>query len=204
MFTGIITHIGKVESVQTNKEKDLLLEISLQENQIERSLDIGCSIACNGICLTLVNKDKSDQKITLSFQASKETCNKTTLESWKINDAINLEFALRAGDELGGHIVSGHVDSIGKIIAINNIDESHQFIFEADQSLMKFIVDKGSITINGVSLTVNKADKNQFSINIIPHTFENTNFKNLEIGNIVNLEIDTIARYLSKIIAKND
>jgi len=199
MFTGIITNLGKVESLSSNKKNDLLLKISTNK-KISRKLEIGCSIACNGICLTLVEKKISGTKIIFSFQASEETCKKTNLKNWSVGQLINLEFALRFGDELGGHLVSGHVDGIAKILAIKPIKTSHQFTFEAQKDLMKFITEKGSVTLNGVSLTVNEVEKNSFNINVISHTLKNTNFQNAKIGDSINLEIDTIARYIQKLM----
>jgi len=191
MFTGIITHLGKVSELKKNPKKDLLLKISVVE-KINRKLVIGCSIACNGICLTLIEQKKS----LLSFQASRETCEKTTLENWKIGEEINLEFALRAGDELGGHMVLGHVDGAAKILAIQQIKDSKKFTFSTKKELMKFIAEKGSVTLNGASLTVNKVEKNSFSVNLIPHTIANTAFKNAAVNDFINLEIDVIARYV--------
>lgn len=191
MFTGIITHLGKISELKKNPKKDLLLKISVV-GKINRKLVIGCSIACNGICLTLIEQKKS----LLSFQASKETCEKTTLENWKIGEEINLEFALRAGDELGGHMVLGHVDGTAKILAIQPIKDSKKFTFSTKKELMKFIAEKGSVTINGASLTVNEVEKNSFSVNLIPHTIANTAFKDSAVNDFINLEIDVIARYV--------
>ena len=192
MFTGIITHIGKVEELKFN---DALLKISV-EKKIDRKLEKGCSIACNGICLTLIAKEKSGKKTFLSFQASEETRTKTTLQNWRKNQKINLEFALRIGDELGGHMVLGHVDGTAKIRTIKPIKNSYEFIFET--RFMKFIAKKGSVVLDGVSLTVNETGKNFFSVNIIKHTMTNTTFQNMKIGDLVNLEIDPIARYWLK------
>jgi len=191
MFTGIITHLGKISELKKNPKKDLLLKISVV-GKINRKLVIGCSIACNGICLTLIEQKKS----LLSFQASRETCEKTTLENWKIGEEINLEFALRAGDELGGHMVLGHVDGTAKILTIQPIKDSKKFTFSTKKELMKFIAEKGSVTLNGASLTVNKVEKNSFSVNLIPHTIANTAFKNAAVNDFINLEIDVIARYV--------
>ncbi len=202
MFTGIITHIGNIESISRNQKHDLLLEISLAKKEILRKLDIGCSIACNGICLTLIKKISKNLKTVLSFQASDETCNKTTIINWKKNQPINLEFALRVGDELGGHMVLGHVDAKAKIQSIKKVKQSNKFTFLAPKELMKFIVEKGSITIDGVSLTVNQVAKNSFSVNIIPHTLTNTAFSQAKVGDLVNLEIDAMARYAAKILKK--
>lgn len=204
MFTGIITNLGTVESLSCNSKKDLLLKISTAKNLVKRKFEIGCSIAVNGICLTLIEKKILGRKIIFSFQASKETCEKTTLESWKINQKTNLEFALRVGDELGGHMVLGHVDATAEITKITKVKDSHQFTFQAPKNLMKFISEKGSVTLDGVSLTVNEVQKESFSVNIIWHTLENTIFKNYQKGNFINLEIDAMARYAAKILQKND
>lgn len=204
MFTGIITHLGQIKSITRDDNKDLLLEI-LTQNTIERTFDIGCSIAINGICLTLTHKAISavDNHLLLSFQASDETCQKTTLQNWQENQHVNLEFALRMGDELGGHMVLGHVDSVAKISAIKTIKDSHQFSFEAPPHLMKFIVEKGSVTLDGTSLTVNEIKENAFNVNIIEHTIKNTIFKHAAIGTFVNLEIDALARYTVNLAEKN-
>jgi len=198
MFTGIITNFGYVNLVTKNNQKDLLLVISSPKDKINRTLEIGCSIACNGICLTLIKKEEDKENYLLSFQASNETCNKTTLGSWQEKQEINLEFALRAGDELGGHMVLGHVDAIAKIEEIVKNKDSHIVKISSPQDLTKYIVPKGSITIDGVSLTVNEIDNNIFSLNIVNHTMQNTIFKNYQIGNFINLEIDVIARYIKK------
>jgi riboflavin synthase len=200
MFTGIITNLATIESLSRNKSQDLLLKVSTDKNKIERKLEIGCSIACNGVCLTLIEKKIAAKKIVFSFQASNETCDKTTLKNWQIGKEINLEFAMRMGDEFGGHMVLGHVDATAQIKAIKRIKDSHKFTFSAPKNLMKFISQKGSVTLDGVSLTVNEVEKNQFSINAIEHTLKNTAFKNSQIGDLVNLEIDAIARYVSKLI----
>ncbi len=197
MFTGIITNLGIVETLKTNSKKDLLLTIST-EKILNRKLEIGSSIACNGICLTLISRKKSGTKNIFSFQASKETLDKTTLKNWRVGDLINLEFALRMGDELGGHLVAGHIDGCAKISDIESIKESHKFTFTLQKDLMKFVAPKGSITINGTSLTINEAAKNFFSVNLIPHTIENTGFKNTKIGDLVNIEVDLLARYLER------
>lgn len=203
MFTGIITHIAVVEALEVNAKKDLLLKVSAPKNSIKRKLEIGCSIACNGICLTLISKKISGTKIIFSFQASKETCDKTTLKNWKVGKKINLEFALRMGDELGGHMVLGHVDDVAKIVKIKAVKDSHLFIFKTKRALMKFITQKGSIVIDGISLTVNEVEGENFSLNIIPHTLANTVLASAKSGDEVNLEIDAIARYTAKLLEKN-
>ncbi len=200
MFTGIITNFGKIESLKHNTTKDLLLEVSCDKSAIKRTLEIGCSIACNGICLTLIEKKTAAKKIIFSFQASNETCEKTTLKNWEIGELINLEFAMRMGDEFGGHMVLGHVDATAEIKEIKLVKDSRKFIFAAPKNLMKFISQKGSVTLDGVSLTVNSVENNIFTVNIIEHTLKNTIFGDKKSGDLVNLEIDTIARYVSKLI----
>lgn len=194
MFTGIITHIGTVSDIKFSNKKDCLLTIFIAD-KILRKLDIGCSIACDGICLTLIKKAKN----LFYFQASKETCDKTTLSKWFIGKKINIEFALRVGDEFGGHIVSGHVDGRAKLKTRKAVKNSVEMVFELEKkstNLIKFIAQKGSICINGISLTINKLDKKNFSVNIIPHTLSNTNLAQIKAEDEVNIEIDLIARYI--------
>jgi len=201
MFTGIINHIGNVQNLSHYSNQDLLVTLELSE-QINRNLEIGCSIACNGVCLTLV-KVVSGQfsVVSLEFQASPETLSKTNIKNWKIGDKINLEFALRMGDELGGHLVSGHIDDVVQVKKINLVNnDSWQFFIELSQNLKKFIAPKGSVVLNGVSLTVNEVLDDSFSVNIIKHTFDNTNFANLKAGDYLNLEVDLIARYLERLV----
>ena len=193
MFTGIITNIGIVEELNFNKEKDLLIKISATKI-LQRKLQIGCSISCNGTCLTLVDKKISAKKNILSFQVSKETLEKTNFKKLKISDSINLEFAMRLGDEFGGHLVSGHIDGCAKINKITKIKDSYKFTFTAEKKLLKFISKKGSVTLNGTSLTVNEVKGNSFSVNLIKHTIDNTTFKFTKISDLVNLEVDMLAR----------
>ncbi len=194
MFTGIITNVVKLQNLSALSNQDLLITLELPKNN-NRTLEIGCSIACNGACLTLVEKTKD----TLSFQASPETLNKTSIGSWKVGDKINLEFALRMGDELGGHLVAGHVDDVTKIIDIQSVNkDSWNFIIALPKNLTKFIAPKGSVVLNGVSLTINEVSDETFSVNIIKHTFDNTNFSSLKVGDTINLEVDLIARYVER------
>ena len=196
MFTGIITHIGTVEEIEFSSTQDCLLAISVNK-KILRKLDIGCSVACDGICLTLIKKIKNK----LYFQASDETAAKTTLKKWLLKKKINIEFALRAGDEFGGHMVSGHVDGCAKLKACKVIKNSLEMTFELEKNvanLAKYIAEKGSISINGISLTVNKAQKKIFTINVIQHSLNSTNLATIKVGDLVNIEIDLIARYVVK------
>ncbi len=201
MFTGIITHLGKIESLETNEKKDLILQVSTSDN-VERNLEIGCSIACSGICLTLIQKKKENDRHIFSFQASKETLDKTNMSLWQVGSIINLEFALRMGDELGGHLVSGHVDGTAQITEITQIKESHRFGFKSEANLMRYIAPKGSITINGVSLTVNEVSSEYFNVNLISHTINNTAFQTSKVGDVVNIEIDMLARYLERMLPR--
>ncbi len=194
MFTGIITHIGIVEELKFSAQKDCLLAISVA-GKILRKLEIGCSIACDGICLTLIKKVKNK----FYFQASDETCEKTALQKWFVGKKINIEFALRVGDEFGGHIVSGHVDGCAKLKACKPIKDSIAMTFELEKNatnLAKYIAEKGSICLNGISLTANKADKKSFTVNVISHSLTSTNLAEIKIGDKVNVEIDLIARYV--------
>ncbi len=199
MFTGIITNLGLVESLSSNKKSDLLIKIST-ENKLDKKLKIGCSISCNGICLTLIKKEISGKKIIFSFQASEETCKKTNLKNWKIGELVNLEFAMQIGDEFGGHMVLGHIDDCVKIISIKKIKDSFKFTLENKENLRQFISSKCSVALNGVSLTVNEVKNSSFSVNIIPHTFKNTSFKDYKAQDLVNIEIDLVARYLKNLI----
>ena len=201
MFTGIITNLARIEEIKIDDSKDSLLKISINNHKKKsaNALKIGSSISCNGICLTLVKKKIIKNNTTLYFQASEETLKKTTLKNWKKKQAINVEFAMKVGDEFGGHIVSGHIDDTVKILSIKKIKDSWQIAFELKENLAKYIVQKGSIAIDGVSLTVNEIEDSFFKINLIPHSFLNTNFQYLKVGDLVNIEIDLIARYLMKL-----
>lgn len=193
MFTGIITHIAKVKKIEFNANKDCLLALAVSE--FERELKIGCSIACNGICLTLIRQEGD----LLYFQASRETCDLTNLADWKIDDKINLEFSLRLGDEFGGHIVLGHVDGVAVLSELCQIQDSWKMRFVlSDLTLLKFIAKKGSICVNGISLTVNEVGQDFFEVNIIEHSFGATNLSEIKLGNKVNIEVDVVARYINK------
>ncbi len=197
MFTGIITNIGSITDLSYSSNQDLLIIIKSNKNPSNRNFELGCSIACNGICLTLVRQEFD----YFYFQASSETLSKTNIKNWQIGDKVNLEFSLRMGDELGGHLVSGHIDSVAKVLEINQINaDSRQFSIATPLALKKFITQKGSVVLNGVSLTVNEVFADKFMVNIIKHTFEHTNFVDLKIGDYLNLEVDLIARYLEKLI----
>lgn len=191
MFTGIITDIGRVRSVaQTARDRRYEIETAWET----AGIDLGASISHSGVCLTVVEKGQG----WFAVEVSGETLDKTTLGDWQAGMRINLERATRAGDELGGHIVSGHVDGLGRVVEITPEGGSHRLTIEAPEPLHRFIAAKGSITVDGVSLTVNSVDGRSFGLNIIPHTWEATTLGTLEVGDAVNLEIDMLARYLAR------
>jgi riboflavin synthase len=191
MFTGIITDIGRVRAVaETARDRRYEIETAWDTSGI----DLGASVSHSGVCLTVVEK----QQGWFAVEVSGETLSKTTLGSWAAGTRINLERATRAGDELGGHIVSGHVDGLGEVVEITPEGGSHRIVVEAPDPLHRFIAAKGSITVDGVSLTVNSVDGRRFGLNIIPHTWEATTLGQLQVGDAVNLEIDMLARYLAR------
>lgn len=191
MFTGIIETLGAVQEIKKVSDN---FDIIIKSN-ITQELKIDQSVAHNGVCLTVVAINGLNYTVT----AIKETLEKTNLRNWKVNDTINLERAMRLGDRLDGHIVQGHVDQIGTCVGIENANGSWYFTFEYNESIRNITIEKGSITVNGVSLTVVNSKKNEFSVAIIPYTFENTNFKNFEIGTLVNLEFDVIGKYVTRL-----
>ncbi|MGY9000006.1 MAG: riboflavin synthase [Rhodospirillales bacterium] len=195
MFTGIISDVGRVRSVSQQGDTRFEFETHFDMSNVA----IGASIACCGTCLTVVEKGSD----WFAAEASHETLSKTTLGSWEINTPVNFERPLRAADELGGHLVSGHVDGVGKIISIEQDGDSIRYIFEPPRDLMKFIATKGSIAVNGVSLTVNNVDKVKFGVNIIPHTQSTTTFGKAKLNDLVNLEIDMLARYVARLLEED-
>jgi len=191
MFTGIVTDIGRVRSVQRT-ERDWRYEIETVWDTT--TIDLGASIAHAGCCLTVTEKGDG----WFAVEVSGETLSKTKLAEWAEGSRINLERAAKLGDELGGHIVSGHVDGLGTVASITPEGGSHRIRFEAPEPLHRFIAPKGSITVDGVSLTVNEVEDRVFGVNIIPHTWEATTLGSLKVGDKVNLEIDMLARYLAR------
>lgn len=196
MFTGIITDVGTVRRVEPDRAgSGMRLSIATAYDTAEVAL--GASICCSGCCLTVVDKGPG----WFAVDASAETLARTTLGGWQAGRRINLERALRAGDELGGHIVSGHVDEVGTVAARRPDGESVRFTFESGPALAPFIAGKGSVAVDGVSLTVNEVEDRpgggcRFGVNIIPHTQSQTTFNALAVGDRVNLEIDPLARYV--------
>ena len=191
MFTGIIETLGIIKDIQ-KEEENLHLTIS---SAFTNELKIDQSVAHNGICLTVVGIENDTYTVT----AIKETVAKTTIGAWLPNDLINLERGMKLGDRLDGHIVQGHVDQIGTCKCIEETEGSWRFTFEYDKNQSNITIEKGSITVNGVSLTVVDSKINEFSVAIIPYTYENTNFKNFKVGSKINLEFDVIGKYVTRL-----
>lgn len=194
MFTGIITDVGTV--LELEQRGDLRARIGCRYDV--DGIEIGASIACDGVCLTVVALGVSPQN-WFDVQISAESVSKTNIGAWTVGKPVNLERALKLGDELGGHIVSGHVDGVAVITAMVDEGESTRISFEAPESLAKFIAPKGSVALNGTSLTVNEVAGCSFGINVIPHTQEVTTWGAAKVGDRVNLEIDTLARYVARL-----
>lgn len=193
MFTGIITDIGTV--ARAEMRGDLRARIACSYDM--GSVDMGASIACDGVCLTVVAKGEDWFEVDISA----ETMEKTNIgrDGWPVGRRINLERALKLGDELGGHIVSGHVDGVARVVEARPEGDSLRLTFEAPPELARFIAPKGSVALNGTSLTVNEVAGNRFGVNLIPHTREVTNWGEVAEGDLVNLEIDTLARYVVRL-----
>ncbi len=194
MFTGIITDIGKI--LELEKRGDLRARIGCAYD-ID-GIDIGASIACNGVCLTVIALGSEPQN-WFDVEISAESVSKTNIGDWVVGTALNLERALKLGDELGGHIVSGHVDGVAKLIALTDEGDSTRMTFDVPEALAKFIAPKGSVALNGTSLTVNEVEGTTFGVNVIPHTQEVTTWGKAAIGDRINLEIDTLARYVARL-----
>jgi len=195
MFTGIVSGIGTVRAITPiGAGQDMRLEITTPWPDTA-SIAIGASIACSGCCLTAIELGADWFAVT----ASQETLSLTTLGEWRVGTKINLERALRLGDELGGHIVSGHVDGLGHVVSATPENASIRWRFQVPETLARYIAAKGSVAINGVSLTVNEVSRDGFGVNIIPHTADVTTFGLLKPGDTVNIEIDTLARYVARL-----
>ena len=198
MFTGIIENTGEVMAIVKDKSN---LHITIKSD-IASELKIDQSVAHNGVCLTVVNINKNTNCYTVT--AIDETISKSNFKSIKINDKINLERAMKLGDRLDGHMVQGHVDQIGTCLQVEEANGSWYYTFQYDSSLGNLTIEKGSVTINGVSLTVVNSKKDVFEVAIIPYTYNNTNFKSLKKGSVVNLEFDVIGKYISKLMATRE
>lgn len=191
MFTGIVTDVGRVRAVR-DTQRDRRFEIETGFDLA--SVEIGASISHAGCCLTVVEKGQG----CFAVEVSRETLAVTTLGDWTVGRRVNLERAARVGDELGGHIVSGHVDGVGEVVSVREDGGSHRVLVRAPRPLHRFIAPKGSIAVEGVSLTVNEVADDVFGVNLIPHTWEVTTLRELGPGSRVNIEIDMLARYLAR------
>ena len=191
MFTGIITDVGEIVALEQRGD----LKARIKTAYDTKGIELGASIASDGVCLTVIALGDNWYDVEISA----ETVSKTNLGDWSEGRPVNLERALKVGDELGGHIVSGHVDGVAEIVAMKDEGDSTRFTFKAPESLAKFIAPKGSVALNGTSLTVNEVDGCDFGVNIIPHTKEVTTWGHAKVGDKINLEIDTLARYVARL-----
>ncbi len=196
MFTGIVTDVGRVSGVEALEVgRQLTIETAYDMEDVA----IGASIACNGACLTVVEKQDGLFRVDVSG----ETLDKTTAGEWQEGTRLNLERALCASDELGGHLVLGHVDGVAAIVRLEPEGENHRIGIEVPDELARYIASKGSVTVDGVSLTVNEVADRVFGVNIIPHTWENTALGDVRVGGRVNIEVDVIARYVARLLDRD-
>ncbi|SON56133.1 Riboflavin synthase [Hartmannibacter diazotrophicus] len=197
MFTGIISDVGEILEL-TERETGVKLKIATDYDP--GGIDIGASIACAGACLTVIERGTTGNRRWFDVEASVETLDKTTMSAWQAGTKINLERALKLGDELGGHMVTGHVDGVGELVEREDVADMAKLTFRAPSALSHFIAAKGSVTLNGTSLTVNSVDGDIFTVMLIPHTLEVTTWGTAKAGDKVNLEIDIMARYLARMV----
>jgi riboflavin synthase len=203
MFTGIVEDVGRIRALAPAQDTRIEIETKLPTG----TFALGASVACSGVCLTVVERGPLSSGGWFAVQASPETLACTTLGHWRVGTGINLERALKLGDEFGGHLVSGHVDGLAKIVSVARVGDSPGgstvFQFEVPTKLAAYIAAKGSVTLDGVSLTVNMVNGSLFSVNVIPHTLSVTTFGCAKEGDEVNLEIDLLARYVARLIGKD-
>jgi riboflavin synthase len=195
MFTGIVTDLGRVRAVLPGGDTGVEIETHYDTGTIA----IGASIACSGVCLTAIELGPGWFRV----QASEETRSRSTLGTWRVGTPVNLERSLKLGDELGGHLVAGHVDGVGRLLSQRAEGDSMRLVFEAPAALAPGIAVKGSIAVDGVSLTVNEVTGARFGVNIIPHSRAVTSLGSLKVGDLVNLELDLIARYVARLMGKD-
>jgi riboflavin synthase len=198
MFTGIVSGLGEVIDVEEKAEGLRRIRIGCHDDP--NSIAVGASIACSGICLTVVERGFSGDRASFAIDAAAETLRLTTAGAWRRGTRINLERALRLGDELGGHMVSGHVDGIAELVTRDDFLDTASFSLRVPAALSRFVAPKGSVALDGVSLTVNKVEGDVFSVLIIPHTLKVTTFGALEPGARLNLEVDQMARYAARLL----
>lgn len=195
MFTGIVTDLGRVRAVLPGGDTGFEIDTHYDTSTIA----VGASIACSGVCLTAIELGKG----SFRAQASTETLARSTLGHWRVGTPVNLERSLKLGDELGGHLVAGHVDGVGRLVSLREEGDSVCLVFEAPAALAPGIASKGSVAVDGVSLTVNEVTGARFGVNIIPHTRAVTSLGSLKVGDPVNLELDLIARYVARLMGKD-
>ena len=201
MFTGIVTDIGEVLNVKPRA--DDLHRLTIACGHARAAITEGASIACSGVCLTVVGTGEEGGRAWFAADAGAETLRLTTAGAWRQGAKLNLERALKIGDELGGHLVSGHVDGIAELIAREDLTDMARLAFRVPAALSRFIAQKGSVALDGVSLTVNEVDDDSFAVLIIPHTLAVTTLGALRVGDPVNLEIDQMARYAARLMEKH-
>jgi riboflavin synthase len=198
MFTGIVSDLGEV--IEVHEKAEGLRQLTIACGYDPDSIDIGASIACSGICLTVVARGRTGNRASFAVDTAAETLRMTTAGTWRHGTRLNLERSLRLGDELGGHMVSGHVDGIAELIARDDFVDSAELTVRVPPELARFIAPKGSVALDGVSLTVNKVEGDTFSVLIIPHTLKVTTFGALQPGARLNLEVDQMARYAARLL----
>ena len=195
MFTGIVTDVGTIRDLIQAGD----LKARIGTGYAASGIDIGASIACEGVCLTVIARGTDDTGDWFDVEISAETVSKTNLDTWAVGGKLNLERALKVGDELGGHIVSGHVDGVAEVVAMADEGDSTRVQFKVPEELARFIAPKGSVALNGTSLTINEVQGDIFGVNFIPHTKAVTTWGGVRTGDRINLEVDTMARYVARL-----
>ncbi len=195
MFTGIVTDVGRVRSIE--RRGDTRIEIATAYDT--SGVAIGASIACGGACMTVIETGPG----WFAVDVSDESLSRTSIGTWAVQVEVNLERSLRLGDEMGGHIVTGHVDGLASLEAIDAVGDSHRIQVLAPEGLEGLVAEKGSVALDGVSLTVNRVDGRRFWINLIPHTWAHTTFRNRRVGDVLNMEVDPLARYVARLLETN-
>ena len=197
MFTGLISAVGKVSAIG---EVAAGKRFAITSDYAPDTIPLGASIACDGACMTVISVERKDQQSIINIDVSPESLSLTTLKDWQVGTLVNMERSLKTGDELGGHMVTGHVDGLAKITEIIQEGEFRKFWFECPENLSRMVAEKGSVALNGTSLTVNKVRNNLFSLQMIPHTLAHTNWHKAEVGQNVNMEVDLMARYAARLL----
>ena len=194
MFSGIIENFGIVKEFKKYKDYKLVIESNLKFKDVKK----GSSVSCNGVCLTVTKKIRKPKIIILYFDVSSETVKCSNFDQIKIGDKINIEKSLKLGDEISGHFVFGHVDDTAKLVSSKEVGDSFQLTFKVSNKIIRYLARKGSVSLNGISLTINNITKNNFSVNIVPYTWKKTNLSKIKIGDRINLEVDMLARYVTQ------